>query len=103
MSYNPWWLKPEHTAHRCTGPAKDRADGRCHNRAERDGLCKTHAPKLPAERWIGWAVIERGFMETFTSKAAARGRFLLRQAGGWPCRLVEVEAVATIHAEAKPK
>lgn len=42
MSANFWWLKPPHQDKRCTGPARDRPDGRCHNLAHQDGLCKVH-------------------------------------------------------------
>ena len=37
-----WWLQVGNEAARCKGPAKDRKDGRCHNVAHQDGLCKTH-------------------------------------------------------------
>jgi hypothetical protein len=37
-----WWLQVGNEAARCKGPAKDRADGRCHNLAREDGLCWTH-------------------------------------------------------------
>ena len=49
-----WWLQVGNEAARCKGPAKDRADGRCHNLAREDGLCWTHLrmagkPVVPRE------------------------------------------------------
>lgn len=42
MSYDPWWLTPEFSEHRCTGPAKDRSDHRCHNLAVSERMCRAH-------------------------------------------------------------
>ena len=53
MSANFWWLKPPHQDKRCTGPARDRPDGRCHNLAHQDGLCKVHLRLARRDRPAG--------------------------------------------------
>lgn len=52
-------------------------------------------------RWKGWAVIENGHLETFVNVRAAKARFQLRKAGGWPCQLVHVEAKFNVFEESK--
>ena len=64
-----------------------------------EGYSLAGSPRDRIHGWRGWGVIEKGFMETFSSEEAARGRFRLRQAGGWKCRLVEVDARATVREE----
>ena len=40
-----WWMLPEHNQARCRAKT-NREDGRCHNLARQDGLCRVHLKVL---------------------------------------------------------
>jgi len=40
-----WWLTQKGQPARCTAPVESRADGRCHNLAHVDRICKIHLRK----------------------------------------------------------